>query len=203
MFKLRPYQEPIADRLNGKGQMMTDNDIPSLENYPMYEKVKQMQARIEELEANRIDTIKRIKDALHEKVISDARYIGEIESLKAKIEELENREAQGQSSSDAFAIRILGQERFDNSPCQANPLELIEAYILELKAQLQHFINSYRNAFKDIEEFDELVERERQLERGLREAMEWNWLNNDVVPTDVVIALHELINHPLEEIDDE
>jgi hypothetical protein len=33
----------------------------------------------------------------------------------------------------AFAARILGQERYDNSPCQAHPLELIEQYVEELR----------------------------------------------------------------------
>jgi hypothetical protein len=41
------------------------------------------------------------------------------------------------SVCEAMAIRILGQERYDNSACQAHPLELIEAYVNELKTQLQ------------------------------------------------------------------
>lgn len=31
-----------------------------------------------------------------------------------------------------FAKRVLGEERYDNSPCQAHPLELVEEYVREL-----------------------------------------------------------------------
>lgn len=33
-----------------------------------------------------------------------------------------------------FAKRVLGAERYDNSPCQAHPLELVELYVRELEA---------------------------------------------------------------------
>jgi len=36
-------------------------------------------------------------------------------------------------SIEAFAVRVLGQERYDNSPCQAHPLELVERFIEERK----------------------------------------------------------------------
>lgn len=38
-------------------------------------------------------------------------------------------------AQEAFAIRAMGQEAYDNSPCQAHPLELAENHLTE---QLKH-----------------------------------------------------------------
>ena len=40
-------------------------------------------------------------------------------------------------AQERFAIRVLGQEEFDYSPCQAHPLELIEHHIEKLRRQLE------------------------------------------------------------------
>jgi hypothetical protein len=46
-------------------------------------------------------------------------------------------------TSEKLAIHILGQERYDNSPCQAHPYELIAEYVNESK------IEAYNKGFKD------------------------------------------------------
>jgi len=42
--------------------------------------------------------------------------------------------AQWRTSTEALAVRIMGQKRYDNSPCQAHPLELVEEYVEGLHA---------------------------------------------------------------------
>ena len=44
-----------------------------------------------------------------------------------------------------FAIRVLGQERYDNSPCQASSLELIEIEVAEFRAEVKRLREELRN----------------------------------------------------------
>jgi hypothetical protein len=42
------------------------------------------------------------------------------------------------SGQEAFALRVLGEERYGNSPCQAHPLELVEQELERVKEELAH-----------------------------------------------------------------
>lgn len=46
------------------------------------------------------------------------------------------RLAEVDQANERFAIRVLGQEAYDNSPCQAHPLELVEVEIESLRSRL-------------------------------------------------------------------
>jgi hypothetical protein len=55
-------------------------------------------------------------------------------SLFDECKQLQTELAKHKAACEAFAVRVLGQERYDNSPCQAHPLELVELAITELAA---------------------------------------------------------------------
>lgn len=50
--------------------------------------------------------------------------------------EIEKRLEAEYSAQKALAVRALGQERYDNSPCQAHPLELVENELAALRARV-------------------------------------------------------------------
>lgn len=52
-------------------------------------------------------------------------------AAKREIEKLRAEIAKYNHVSEQLAIRILGQEKYDNSPCQAHPLELIAVHLDE------------------------------------------------------------------------
>ena len=56
---------------------------------------------------------------------------------------------------EQFAIRIMGEERYSNSACQAHPLELVEQYLGEyfdgLKREMLERINSMESAVKNLQ----------------------------------------------------
>ena len=49
-------------------------------------------------------------------------------------------------TAEKLAIEILGQELYENSPCQAHPYELIAEYTRQFKAENQRL----REALRDI-----------------------------------------------------
>ena len=75
----------------------------------------------------------RADDQMLSKHFADT-YVAE-QAEKDVVKLTKERDAQ-KSSSEALAIRLLGQERYDNSPCQAHPLELVEEAYKEQAAQL-------------------------------------------------------------------
>lgn len=63
--------------------------------------------------------------------------LNERDALRASL--TSEKECQG-----AFVIRVLGQEDYDNSPCQAHPLELVENEIERLRAEVGHWREANR-----------------------------------------------------------
>ncbi len=79
-------------------------------------------ARISELEAEKA-ALTEERDRLEERVEQEIRLSRQI------AEAAESQLSQEKAAQEAFAIRVLGQEQYDNSPCQAHPLELIEHFL--------------------------------------------------------------------------
>ena len=56
-------------------------------------------------------------------------------------------------SQEGVARRILGDEDYENSPCQAHPLQLIEEFTKELKKELKVEIVSLKKQLFELREF--------------------------------------------------
>ena len=56
--------------------------------------------------------------------------------MQDELREVKARLAEADQANERFAIRVLGQEAYDNSPCQAHPLELVEVEIESLRSRL-------------------------------------------------------------------
>jgi hypothetical protein len=61
--------------------------------------------------------------------------------LRAERDELQKCRKEEKKCQIDFAIRMLGQEAYDNSPCQAHPLELVEFKVSEVLAEHKRLIS--------------------------------------------------------------
>jgi hypothetical protein len=75
----------------------------------------------------------------------------ERDRLHARIAELEAKLVEQDRAAERLVIEVLGPERYDNSPCQAHPYELVYEFVRELEAErdrLERLLGGVRNDMK-------------------------------------------------------
>jgi hypothetical protein len=83
-----------------------------------------------QLNLNMVDSVKRCNE-------NNADLAREYSAMLARAEAAEAKLKQYDTACEAMAIRLLGQEKYDNSPCQAHPMELIEQEFQELQEKVK------------------------------------------------------------------
>jgi len=80
-------------------------------------------------------------DSMVESADGDYVCYYDVKNLQAERDELQKCLKEEKKCQIGFAIRMLGQEAYDNSPCQAHPLELIEFKVSEILAEHKRLIS--------------------------------------------------------------
>lgn len=84
------------------------------------------------------ELVQRLRELTDYKVLHEAPIATIVRSLREAADLIERQQVElteTKQTEEALAVRVLGKERYDNSPCQAHPLELVEQHIAALRAQ--------------------------------------------------------------------